>query len=142
MSHLEMFYKKCAQKAPVSEPLFEKKVAGLSYSFIKKETPTKLFPCEFGKIFKSTYIKEQLRAEEIRLQDISVESFNYVFSCTWIFSTFWILTSVKEADFTQAKSLLSVNVWMLQCLKLLQMGTWILQVISLRKTYLIKIISS
>ena len=75
MSHLEMFYKKCARKAPVSESLFEKNVAGLRYSFIKKETRTKLFPCEFDKNFKSTYMKEQLRAEEISLQDISVESF-------------------------------------------------------------------
>ena len=43
------------RKAPVLESLF-KKVAGLkAYSFIKKETPAKVFSCKFYEIFKDTF---------------------------------------------------------------------------------------
>ena len=61
-----MFYKEsCSQKfcnihrnTPVSESLINK-VVGLH--FIKKETPTQVFFCEYCEIFKNTYFEKHLR---------------------------------------------------------------------------------
>ena len=40
---------------------FRKKGVLKTYNFIKKETPTQVLSCKFGKIFKNSYSEEHLR---------------------------------------------------------------------------------
>ena len=41
--------------------VFHKKGVLKTYDFIKKETPTQVFSCKFGEIFKNNYSEEHLR---------------------------------------------------------------------------------
>ena len=43
------------------QSLFFNKVAGVASNFIKKETRSQVFSCEFCEIFKKTYFKEHLQ---------------------------------------------------------------------------------
>ena len=49
-----------SQETPVIESLFNN-AASLRYKFIKKETPTHVFFCEYCEIFKNTYGEEHLQ---------------------------------------------------------------------------------
>ena len=47
---------------------FFKKVGGLACNFIKTETPTQVFSCEFSKNFKNTFFMKHLRWLPLKVQ--------------------------------------------------------------------------
>ena len=61
-----------------------------AFSFIKKEIPTQVFPCDIWEIFKNTFLTEYLRATA----SVSISSFHntflglrlsvLIFEYTWI----------------------------------------------------------
>ena len=79
----------------LSESLFFNKVADMGCSFIKKETPTEVrVP-----IPQKTSGRLIAEISSGKFKDISLESFNKVFSFTWILPVFWPLARVKKQVF-------------------------------------------
>ena len=59
-------FRKIHRKTPVSKSLLVESFRPKAYNFIKKETSTQLFSCEFNEIFKNTLLTEHLRATASR----------------------------------------------------------------------------
>ena len=53
-------FRKIQRRTPALEPLFDKGAELNAFSFIKKETLTQVFSCEYCEIFKNAYFEEHL----------------------------------------------------------------------------------
>ena len=50
-----LFHHRCLQKISMLESLFNKVTRLMACNFIKKETPTQLFSCEYHKMFEKSF---------------------------------------------------------------------------------------
>ena len=77
-----------------------------------------------------------LRSALGRFLDISMETFNKGFSCSWIFCDFW---TCKKVVFPRVNCFSFDSCSMLKMFWIITMETWRFQVTSVNKRYLIKI---